>query len=102
LELAVGSVEAVGVGATCCAALATDFDGAVEQDRDVGFATLRRRVEHRAQLVDGHAAAEALVGERRATVAIADHVTARAKCRLDHLGEVLRPIGGKDEHLCEW
>ena len=51
------------------------------------------------QLVEVEPAAVALVGERRVDAAIADHVPAGGQRRAHHLGEVLGPVGGRDQRL---
>ena len=62
----------------------------------------RPSVAQRGQLLDlggGQLAAVALVGDRRAGEAVADHRAPGVERRLDHLGDVLGPVGRHEQRL---
>ena len=78
---------------------ARHFDWDVDQKREIGHASTRCRLDERGQRRVGEAAAEALIGERRIDVAIAEHPRTARERGLDHVVDELRARRVDDEGL---
>ena len=71
----------------------------LEQHDEVGPPALRRPARQLLHLGGRQLAAVALVGDRRAGEAIADHRASGVEGGLDHLGDVLGAVGGHEQRL---
>ena len=71
----------------------------LEQHDEVGPAALGRPARQLLHLGGRELAAVALVGDRRAGEAVADHGAPGVERRLDHLGDVLGAVGGHEQRL---
>ena len=85
--------------AAVLSALGSDAGGQVEPQCEVGLATLLHPALERSQHLQIEAAAAALVGECGIGEAVAQHVRARAKGRLDARDEVVAPGGEHQQRL---